>query len=1211
MDKGIIPVQISLGTLLTKRKISHRWRITIPLIISLSIFAFLYISLPSSNPGRAAVGSIVSGNIITHTTWLATESPYVVTEDVTVDPGIILTIEPDVTVAFDGSYAIHIQGSLVAIGTETQPIQFTSNQNDPAAGDWGMLDFRSESDASIMEHTIVEYGGNDTRSGVGCKSGALCVSTPSFKINKSLIQHNANRGVILVQTNAEITNNTFNDNGSEAIEMPACDHYISDCRPIIANNTFTNHDRAILRQGAFDPFMQGNQANDNGINGIVMQQNASFDGQNHWYANDLPYVVQYAVTVGHPLAPAHLTIDPGTVVKFDAGSALTFAYSAVLTATGKSDQPITFTSIKDDSIGGDTNNDGETTAPAPGDWNYVTASGAGVSVELSQTAFYYGGGWASAPAILGLDIDCQAIIKDIEVSHSARHGIYVWRGADAIIEDSIIHDNGKSGIEISTDGEVIIRSNHILDNAENGIYVYSGHPQVSDNFFQGNPVGVDINCNPISGTNCEPVISPHNSFPVNNERGIVNNYPLELCVEARFNWWGDIHGPADSSSQQDACGLVDNLGSGINVSDGVDYSPWEGGVARPIIAHPTCGLTAINQPVFSGRSQADAEISFFDGESLLGQTTAAADHTFNWLLPEPLSDGQHTITALATLGGETSLPSQELPITVDSTLPFDPAGIRITYAYHDILLTQTLKDSNGCAAIKGDLDTSLWVRPDSTLTVTIPIRKDMVPGNFVQTEIDSATRSDQSASDNIHSGDETIIKTITNASNQKITGISVAVKEPGFGDGVFQPYKKVDDFLPMDPGDTRTMNFTADTDVLFTTDFSDHIVDRVMIDPADTSDFSIESDAAFILSIGNDSQHDIEYLYVKGLSQTDEKFFGGSLINPENPLKTDGYYDVVLPLDSYYIILRDDKNSFYMQLVSSMELLFNYDIVSLDLDPWTYGVNFEIQNDGTSDICEVRIVSYREGEQGIVPFSQIEQMPNILNFFGFDPITKNGGSISFKINSGRYYLEAKDCNGKVVFNASSLEIWDDTTIHIGQDVCTTIGAVKVGNIEYPIKCPYNLNSSSASTAVWAECYSIVDAIAETLSLDLCVNGSLWDLLLALILIDPDGYVYDSSKGIETVIQGATVTCDMYDEDYQTWERWPAELFESQVNPQVTGPDGYYAFFVPSGLYRVNATAFGYDPHTSPDIRVIDEIVHYNIPMQGDGVGGLFLPYVVR
>jgi len=42
---------------------------------------------------------------------------------------------------------------------------------------------------------------------------------------------------------------------------------------------------------------------------------------------------------------------------------------------------------------------------------------------------------------------------------------------------------------------------------------------------------------------------------------------------------------------------------------------------------------------------------------------------------------------------------------------------------------------------------------------------------------------------------------------------------------------------------------------------------------------------------------------------------------------------------------------------------------------------------------------------------------------------------------------------------------------------------------------------------------------------------------------------------------------------------------------------------------VRAVAASYDPHTSPNIRVIDEIVHYNIPMMGGG--GLFLPFIFR
>ena len=112
-----------------------------------------------------------------------------------------------------------------------------------------------------------------------------------------------------------------------------------------------------------------------------------------------------------------------------------------------------------------------------------------------------------------------------------------------------------------------------------------------------------------------------------------------------------------------------------------------------------------------------------------------------------------------------------------------------------------------------------------------------------------------------------------------------------------------------------------------------------------------------------------------------------------------------------------------------------------------------------------------------------------------------------------------------------------------------------------------------------------------------------------MLIDPDGYVYNAALGISSRIQGATVTRDLYDEEMKIWQRWPAELFESQVNPQVTGPEGYYAFFVPAGLYRFLAIATGYLPHTSPDIQVVDEVVHYNIPLTMENMLYLYLPVV--
>ncbi|MBT4499745.1 MAG: hypothetical protein HOC74_18605, partial [Gemmatimonadetes bacterium] len=82
-----------------------------------------------------------------------------------------------------------------------------------------------------------------------------------------------------------------------------------------------------------------------------------------WTTAGSPYIVK-----GNLIIPENVTLglESGVVVKFN--NTHYIRVNGILDMQGTSDNPVVFTSWKDDSAGGDTNNDADTTVPSPGDW---------------------------------------------------------------------------------------------------------------------------------------------------------------------------------------------------------------------------------------------------------------------------------------------------------------------------------------------------------------------------------------------------------------------------------------------------------------------------------------------------------------------------------------------------------------------------------------------------------------------------------------------------------------------------------------------------------------------------------------------------------------------------------------------------------------------------------------------------------------------------
>ena len=103
-------------------------RIALPIALAgMALIACLGLLRGTVQGAPAFSGTEVSGYVLTDTVWSLSNSPYLVIEELTVSPGVTLTVEPGVEIRFEANKKLVVYGTLLAQGTPTQPITFTRN----------------------------------------------------------------------------------------------------------------------------------------------------------------------------------------------------------------------------------------------------------------------------------------------------------------------------------------------------------------------------------------------------------------------------------------------------------------------------------------------------------------------------------------------------------------------------------------------------------------------------------------------------------------------------------------------------------------------------------------------------------------------------------------------------------------------------------------------------------------------------------------------------------------------------------------------------------------------------------------------------------------------------------------------------------------------------------------------------------------------------
>ncbi|MDW8102313.1 MAG: right-handed parallel beta-helix repeat-containing protein [Anaerolineae bacterium] len=127
------------------------------LAISGAVLGLSILWLALSAPTAAGGPTYVYGSITTDTVWLRANSPYIVISTVKVENSAVLTIEAGVEVKFQSGQGLEVMpGSrLIAVGTRTEPITFTTALANPVRKAWSGI--RWFSSHNRLENVLIEW----------------------------------------------------------------------------------------------------------------------------------------------------------------------------------------------------------------------------------------------------------------------------------------------------------------------------------------------------------------------------------------------------------------------------------------------------------------------------------------------------------------------------------------------------------------------------------------------------------------------------------------------------------------------------------------------------------------------------------------------------------------------------------------------------------------------------------------------------------------------------------------------------------------------------------------------------------------------------------------------------------------------------------------------------------------------------------------------
>jgi hypothetical protein len=453
------------------KKISFNFKTSLRLIF-LSVFVLggvLTTQTVKAIAGPCALTSVHAGPITADETWCGGgDNKHYLTDDVTVQAGVTLTIAPGVTVdsaeAAWSKYMI-VRGHLDINGTLAQPVLLTRSYNYPNQNWSGLYFDGSQGDGSgTINYAIIEHAGSnflppDCVGTCGNAQTAIFVKGLSadkqVTISNSTIYNNVAKGLYIVDSKVNVTDTIFSNN-HYPIWIDGAGSVVSYSGNSFVDNTFGYPN--INYPMPLDAIVIGP--------GALMGHDFSLQAQPGLDA----YIFSSDTTI--PFGRI-MTLGPGVTLRMPVGKYLTV--QGYLRANGTQALPVTFDGIP--------HHDDLTNIDYWGGL-YFDGSAGGGSGDLTYANIERGGDNLAPPTCTGacsaqnavfvkdLPVGKQVNIRNSVIEDSLSKGLYVVNSPTFSGNNNLIK-GGRIGAYLATN--MTISNLAVIDQALDGVIVETGY----------------------------------------------------------------------------------------------------------------------------------------------------------------------------------------------------------------------------------------------------------------------------------------------------------------------------------------------------------------------------------------------------------------------------------------------------------------------------------------------------------------------------------------------------------------------------------------------------------------------------------------------------------------------------------------------------------------------------------------------------------------